>query len=99
MADPPGRAATMIPGEGRSAGLAIARMLAMITYQSEESMEMRFARKPVQQAHVLIARHSHQNWVSALMSRTISIIRAMRWRGALMPTVTCISAAQWIYMM
>ena len=30
--------------QGPDAGLAIARMLAMITYQSEESMEMRFAR-------------------------------------------------------
>ena len=32
------------PGEGPDAGLAIARMLAMITYQSEESMELRFSR-------------------------------------------------------
>jgi homoserine O-acetyltransferase/O-succinyltransferase len=33
-------------GQGPHAGLAIARMLAMITYQSEEVMEQRFARKP-----------------------------------------------------
>src|SRR5579884_3704188 len=33
------------PGHGPNAGLAIARMLAMITYQSEEAMEMRFARR------------------------------------------------------
>lgn len=33
-------------GQGPNAGLAIARMLAMITYQSEESMERRFARQP-----------------------------------------------------
>jgi homoserine O-acetyltransferase len=36
------------PGQGPDAGLAIARMLAMITYQSEEAMELRFARRPVQ---------------------------------------------------
>ena len=34
------------PGQGPGAGLAIARMLAVITYQSEEVMEQRFARKP-----------------------------------------------------
>lgn len=34
------------PGQGPQAGLAIARMLAMVTYQSEEVMEQRFARKP-----------------------------------------------------
>jgi len=33
------------PGNGPDAGLSIARMLAMITYQSEESMELRFARQ------------------------------------------------------
>ncbi|HEU5230919.1 MAG TPA: homoserine O-acetyltransferase [Ktedonobacteraceae bacterium] len=32
------------PGQGPSTGLAIARMLAMITYQSEEGMELRFSR-------------------------------------------------------
>jgi homoserine O-acetyltransferase/O-succinyltransferase len=35
-----------VPGQGPGAGLAIARMLAVITYQSEEAMELRFARKP-----------------------------------------------------
>jgi homoserine O-acetyltransferase len=34
------------PGQGPDAGLAVARMLAMITYQSEEAMELRFARHP-----------------------------------------------------
>jgi len=34
------------PGQGPDSGLAIARMLAVITYQSEEAMELRFARKP-----------------------------------------------------
>src|SRR5205085_826220 len=33
------------PGHGPEAGLSVARMLAMITYQSEEGMEMRFARR------------------------------------------------------
>jgi len=37
------------PGAGPGAGLAIARMLAMITYQSEEAMELRFNRQPSQQ--------------------------------------------------
>src|SRR6266516_1194595 len=34
------------PGQGPDSGLAIARMLAVITYQSDEAMELRFARKP-----------------------------------------------------
>jgi homoserine O-acetyltransferase len=38
------------PGQGPDAGLAIARMLAMITYQSEEAMEQRFARQPARQS-------------------------------------------------
>jgi homoserine O-acetyltransferase len=46
MADPFWQGGNYPPGEGPGAGLAIARMLAMITYQSEESMEMRFARQP-----------------------------------------------------
>ncbi len=46
MADPRWQGGTYAPGAGPGAGLAIARMLAMITYQSEESMEMRFARQP-----------------------------------------------------
>jgi len=46
MADPHWQAGNYPPGQGPSAGLAIARMLAMITYQSEEAMEMRFARQP-----------------------------------------------------
>jgi homoserine O-acetyltransferase/O-succinyltransferase len=46
MADPCWQGGKYLPGEGPAAGLAIARMLAMITYQSEESMEMRFARQP-----------------------------------------------------
>lgn len=42
------------PGHGPEAGLAIARMLAMITYQSEECMEERFARR-LTQRHDAIA--------------------------------------------
>lgn len=46
MADPRWQNGDYAPGQGPDAGLAIARMLAMITYQSEEAMEMRFARRP-----------------------------------------------------
>ncbi len=48
MADPCWLCGDYAPGQGPTTGLAIARMLAMITYQSEESMELRFARKSVQ---------------------------------------------------
>jgi homoserine O-acetyltransferase/O-succinyltransferase len=46
MADPLWQGGDYTPGQGPGAGLAIARMLAMITYQSEESMELRFTRNP-----------------------------------------------------
>jgi homoserine O-acetyltransferase len=49
MADPAWLCGDYIPGQGPATGLSIARMLAMITYQSEEAMEMRFGRNPVQQ--------------------------------------------------
>lgn len=45
MADPQWQNGNYAPGEGPRAGLAIARMLAMITYQSDEAMEMRFGRR------------------------------------------------------
>jgi homoserine O-acetyltransferase len=45
MADPNWQQGNYPHGDGPHAGLAIARMLAMITYQSEESMELRFARR------------------------------------------------------
>lgn len=48
MADPQWQCGDYAPGQGPTAGLAIARMLAMITYQSEEAMELRFSRKPAQ---------------------------------------------------
>jgi homoserine O-acetyltransferase len=44
MADPAWRGGDYEPGQGPNTGLAIARMLAMITYQSEEAMELRYAR-------------------------------------------------------
>ena len=50
MADPSWQCGDYLPSQGPSSGLAIARMLAMITYQSEESMEMRFGRKRVEHA-------------------------------------------------
>lgn len=48
MADPRWQYGNYLPGQGPEAGLAIARMLATITYQSEEGMETRFARRPAQ---------------------------------------------------
>jgi homoserine O-acetyltransferase len=47
MADPAWQCGDYAPGHGPTTGLSIARMLAMITYQSEESMELRFSRQPV----------------------------------------------------
>ena len=41
------------PGEGPDAGLVIARMLSMITYQSEESKELRFARRAARQGDIV----------------------------------------------
>jgi len=48
LSDPRWQNGEYAPGLGPEAGLSIARMLAMITYQSEEGMELRFAR---QRAH------------------------------------------------
>lgn len=45
MVDPLWQGGNYAPDQGPEAGLSIARMLAMITYQSEEAMEMRFARR------------------------------------------------------
>ena len=52
MVDPRWQNGNYAPGDGPSGGLAIARMLAMITYQSEEAMEMRFARHPAQRTNI-----------------------------------------------
>jgi len=49
LSDPRWQQGNYQPGEGPDAGLAIARMLAMITYQSEESMELRFGRREARQ--------------------------------------------------
>ena len=46
MADPRWQGGDYEPGNGPATGLSIARMLAMITYQSEEAMELRFSRNP-----------------------------------------------------
>lgn len=52
LSDPRWQQGNYAPGEGPEAGLAIARMLAMITYQSEESMEMRFARREARRVDI-----------------------------------------------
>ncbi|GLV57337.1 homoserine O-acetyltransferase [Dictyobacter sp. S3.2.2.5] len=52
MADPAWQCGDYRLDQGPATGLAIARMLAMITYQSEESMEQRFARKQAQREPV-----------------------------------------------
>lgn len=52
MADPNWQCGDYSPGRGPDTGLSIARMLAMITYQSEEAMEMRFARRPADRQDV-----------------------------------------------
>jgi len=52
LADPRWQGGDYLPGEGPREGLAIARMLAMITYQSEEAMELRFARRPARNKNV-----------------------------------------------
>lgn len=48
MADPQWLCGDYAPGQGPATGLAIARMMATITYQSEEAMKLRFARNTVQ---------------------------------------------------
>lgn len=53
MADPRWQGGDYPAGQGPDAGLAIARMLAMITYQSEEVMETRFARRPARQQNTV----------------------------------------------
>ena len=52
LSDPRWQEGDYAPGEGPDAGLAIARMLAMITYQSEESMELRFSRREAQRVEI-----------------------------------------------
>jgi homoserine O-acetyltransferase len=52
LTDPSWRKGNYRAGEGPEAGLAIARMLAMITYQSEGAMELRFARRESKQVDI-----------------------------------------------
>ena len=52
MADPQWQGGNYAPGQGPTTGLAIARMLAMITYQSEEGMELRFGRQPARRLDI-----------------------------------------------
>ena len=58
MADPHWQGGDYAPGQGPTTGLAIARMLAMITYQSEESMELRFARQPARRLDIPSPSHA-----------------------------------------
>ena len=53
LSDPRWQNGNYSPGDGPEAGLAVARMLSMITYQSEESMEMRFARRAARQGKIV----------------------------------------------
>ncbi len=53
LSDPHWQNGNYSSGDGPEAGLAIARMLSMITYQSEESMEMRFARSAARQGDIV----------------------------------------------
>ncbi|MFL5663168.1 MAG: homoserine O-acetyltransferase [Ktedonobacteraceae bacterium] len=53
LADPRWQTGDYRPSEGPEAGLAIARMLSMITYQSEESMELRFSRRAARQTGII----------------------------------------------
>lgn len=46
MLDPLWQNGEYAPGEGPSRGLALARMVGMITYQSDELMQARFGRRP-----------------------------------------------------
>src|SRR5437763_3165884 len=52
LSDPRWQNGDYLPRQGPDAGLSIARMLAMITYQSEEGMELRFARQPARKQNV-----------------------------------------------
>jgi homoserine O-acetyltransferase len=58
MLDPRWQGGNYLPGQGPEAGLAIARMLGMITYQSEEAMELRFARRPARESDLPSPTHS-----------------------------------------
>lgn len=57
MADPAWQCGDYSPQRAPDTGLAIARMLAMVTYQSEESMEMRFGRREAQRSDIASPTH------------------------------------------
>ncbi|MBO0777594.1 MAG: homoserine O-acetyltransferase [Ktedonobacteraceae bacterium] len=57
MADPDWQCGDYSTQRQPDTGLAIARMLAMVTYQSEESMEMRFGRRPAQRDNISSPTH------------------------------------------
>lgn len=46
MLDPRWQDGDYLPGEGPDEGLAVARMVGMVTYHSKESMALRFGRRP-----------------------------------------------------
>src|SRR5258708_10955195 len=52
LADPLWQGGDYLPVPGPQAGLAISRMMAIITYHSEEAMELRFARSPARNQNV-----------------------------------------------
>ena len=58
MLDPAWLCGDYLPGQGPAMGLAVARMLAMITYQSEEAMEQRFGRNPSQRPMIPSPTHN-----------------------------------------
>jgi len=58
MADPHWQGGDYRLGQGPTTGLAIARMLAMITYQSEEGMELRFGRQPARRPNIPSPSHA-----------------------------------------
>ena len=58
MADPLWQGGNYAPSQGPTTGLAIARMLAMITYQSEEGMELRFGRQPARRPDIPSPSHT-----------------------------------------
>lgn len=61
LADPRWQGGDYEPENGPDAGLAIARMLAMITYQSEEAMELRFARQQARN-NAIVAPSGHADF-------------------------------------
>ncbi|GAC1402443.1 MAG: homoserine O-acetyltransferase [Ktedonobacteraceae bacterium] len=78
MADPLWQGGDYMPGRGPTTGLAIARMLAMITYQSEEAMELRFARQPAHRLDIPSPSHA------ADIGRRFDVEGYLYYQGALL---------------